>query len=226
MEPLLEFAARHGLRVVEDCSHAHGARAAGRHVGTLGHVGCFSLYPTKVLGAYGDGGVCITADRALAERLRRLRMYGYEGSPVSVEEGVNSRLDELQAAILRVKLLHLDENLAERRALAARYVAALRETKFVHPGCAPGVEHAYHLFVVLAPDRDAAVEALRGGSVGHGLHYPDPVHRMQAYRSLGVPPGALPVTEHACARVLSLPLFPGLEESAVDRVASILAGTA
>lgn len=224
MKPVLEFAARHGLRVVEDCAHAHGARQDGRHVGTLGDAGCFSFYPTKVLGAYGDGGICITRDRDLAHRLRRLRMYGFDDEPVARVEGVNSRLDELQAAILRAKLRHLDENLAERRGLADRYAAGLAGSTLSHTAPAPGVDHAYHLFVVLVPDREATIRTLEQAQIGHGLHYPVPAHRMDAYRSLGVREGQLPVTERACARVLSLPLYPGLPTEAVDRVVSALAG--
>lgn len=222
LEPILAFAARHRLRVVEDCAQAHGARLGGRHVGSFGDVGCFSFYPTKNLGAYGDGGMAVTSDPELAERLRALRMYGFDERRSAQREGINSRLDELQAAILRVKLVQLHEAVAERRAIATRYRKALGD-----PACAPvaeraSSEHAYHLFVVQVAERARWIAALRGAGVGVGVHYPEPVHTMPAYAFLGLGAGALPVSERACERVLSLPLYPGMDEGAVDRVLAAL----
>ena len=224
IDPILSFASRHGLAVVEDCAQAHGARPGGRHVGTRGAIGCFSFYPTKNLGALGDGGACVTDDPALAARLRRLRMYGFDGDRTSHIEGVNSRLDELQAAVLRVKLRCLDERLAERRALARSYVDALAGLP-IHVHEAPeSVAHAWHLFVVRPGDRTRAITALDGASIGHAIHYPCPAHRMEAYKFLGVRAEDLPVTEAACASVLSLPLYPGLDERAIPAVAAALRG--
>jgi dTDP-4-amino-4,6-dideoxygalactose transaminase len=225
MEPILEFAARHGLAVVEDCAQAHGARPAGRHVGTRGAIGCFSFYPTKNLGALGDAGACVTDDPALAARLRRLRMYGFDGDRTSHIEGVNSRLDELQAAVLRVKLRHLDALVSRRRSLARAYGDALRDSAIRCPDAPAPDAHAWHLFVVRPENRDAAIAALDRRSIGFGIHYPCPVHRMEAYEFLGYRTGDLPVTEGACDSVLSLPLYPGLDDRAVPIVAAALRGT-
>ena len=224
IDPILAFAARHGLAVVEDCAQAHGARPGGRHVGTRGVIGCFSFYPTKILGALGDGGACVTDDPALAARLRRLRMYGFDGDRTSHVEGVNSRLDELQAAVLRVKLQRLDERLAERRALARSYLDALAELPIQVHDDPEWVAHAWHLFVVRPDDRRRAIASLDRASIGHSIHYPCPAHRMEAYAFLGYRPGDLPVTEAACNSVLSLPLYPGLDERAIPTIAAALRG--
>jgi dTDP-4-amino-4,6-dideoxygalactose transaminase len=219
---VLEAARRNDLRVVEDCAQAHGARYRGRHVGSFGDVGCFSFYPTKNLGALGDGGLCVTSDAALAAELRRQRMYGFDGDRHAHSEGLNSRLDEVQAAVLRVKLRHLEANLEGRRALAQRYRDGLPASACAPLELAADVRHAYHLFVVRAPRRERLLEHLRARGIGFGLHYPEPVHRMQAYAFLGVGPDALPVTERSAEEVLSLPLYPGLAEGAVDRVIEAL----
>jgi len=222
LEAILAFARARGLRVVEDCAQAHGTTYRGRAVGTFGDVGCFSFYPTKNLGAYGDGGACVTGDDGLAQALRMLRMYGFRGDRHAHVEGVNSRLDELQAALLRVKLRHLDAAVRERRALAARYRRALGESPYAPAeGPAEG-EAAPHLFVVRARDRARAQAALARAEIGCAVHYPEPVHCMEAYRFLGVARGALPVTERACDEVLSLPLYVGLAEEEVDRVTRVL----
>ena len=225
LEPVLEFASAHRLPVVEDCAQAHGARYRGRHVGGFGDIGCFSFYPTKNLGAYGDGGLCVTGREDLRDRLRMLRMYGFRRDGHAHCEGINSRLDELQAAILRVKLGHLTEAIGERRALARRYVEGLAGSELVHPATTPETTHGYHLFVVQTADRRAARMRLEAAGVGFGLHYPEPVHRMQAYRFLELEEGTLPVSERACRSVLSLPLYPGLESASVDRVIRALGDT-
>ena len=227
MEPLLDLASRRGLAVVEDCAQAHGARLGGRHVGTFGDVGCFSFYPTKNLGAYGDGGLCVTGDSGLAERLRRLRFYGFGGAARSASiEGGNSRLDEMQAAILRVKLGRLEAAIQERRMIAARYQVGLSDSLLHLPAEEPGTCHAFHLFVVQAERRRALQDALEVAGIGSGVHYPEPVHCMPAYTRLGYGQGDLPVSERACERVLSLPLYPGLEESAVDAVIAAVSAAA
>jgi dTDP-4-amino-4,6-dideoxygalactose transaminase len=216
LDAVLHFAKEHGLRVVEDCAQAHGARYRDRHVGGFGDAGCFSFYPTKNLGAYGDGGICVTHDPQIARRLRRQRMYGYGEARQSVVEGRNSRLDEIQAAILRVKLRSLDEAVATRRSLASRYRAGLEGLPFRHPAPTKGGEHAYHLFVVQAANRALLSRALSDAGVGHGFHYEWPVHQMEAYRDLAH--SELRISEDVCERVLSLPLYPTLSEEAVDRV--------
>ncbi|HXV77172.1 MAG TPA: DegT/DnrJ/EryC1/StrS family aminotransferase, partial [Candidatus Polarisedimenticolaceae bacterium] len=226
IETIAAFAEQHELALVEDCAQAHGARVGGRHVGTFGRVGCFSFYPTKNLGAFGDGGICISDDPELLERLRLERMYGYRGDRSSQIEGINTRLDEIQAAILRVKLSRLDGALDERRRLARRYLDGLATTSLTLPAPPPTVEHAFHLFVVRHDERDRVGEQLSRCRIGWAVHYPQPVHRMPAYRFLAYDEGRLPVTEQASRSVLSLPLYPGLEDQAVDRVIEALTSLA
>ncbi len=224
MEPVMRLARQHDLHVVEDCAQAHGARYGGSHVGGLGHVSCFSFYPTKNLGAYGDGGLCATRDETLRDRLRELRMYGFRDDRHAHCEGSNSRLDELQAAILRVKLRHLDEDVEMRRSLAERYLERLGRLDCELPASTDDRAHAYHLFVVQVGDRPRALQALEQAGIGYGLHYAEPVHLMEAYRFLGLQQGDLPITERGAGRVVSLPLYPGLTGESVDRVTEILRG--
>jgi aminotransferase EvaB len=210
-----------GIAVVEDCAQSHGATLHGRHAGTFGDVAAFSFYPTKNLGAYGDGGLCFTKNADLAEQLRRVRTYGFTAAPHAECEGVNSRLDELQAAILAVKLRHLDGWVERRRALAAAYDERLpAAVARVEP--APGVAHARHLYVVRVPRRDDVRRRLDELGVATGVHYPTPIHRMRGYAFLGHGEGHAPVAERLCAEVLSLPLYPELAFADVDRVAAAL----
>jgi aminotransferase EvaB len=226
MTPILEFAARHDLPVVEDCAQAHGARIAGRHVGTFGRLGCFSFYPTKNLGAFGDAGAVVGDDQALLDRVRMLRMYGFDEDRSAQHEGLNSRLDEIQAAVLRVKLAHLAQDLAGRRDLAEIYIQGLRDTGLLSPAPAHDITHAYHLFVLRPPDRGRVARALEGRRIGYGLHYPQPAHLMPAYAFLGYTAGQLPETEEACRQVLSLPLYFGLSrEEIADVVRAVLSAT-
>lgn len=216
MEALAELAARHGLAIVEDCAQAHGARMEGRLAGTIGHLGAFSFYPTKNLGAYGDGGAVITDDAVLAERVRRLRNYGQEDRYHHAERGQNSRLDEMQAALLRVKLAHLDSHNAIRRRLAGEY--SRRLAGVATPACRAGAEPVFHLYVVRHPRRNPLMEALRERGIGTLIHYPVPVHLQKGYRDLGYAPGSLPVTERTADEILSLPLYVGLTPEAVGSV--------
>lgn len=222
MDPISQFATEHGLLVIEDCAQAHGAMYKGHHVGSIGQLGCFSFYPTKNLGACGDGGMVVTTDATLAGRVRQLRFYGYDADPVSSIEGLNSRLDELQAAILRIKLERLDEDLATRRELARQYLAGLDGTPYRPCGLTEGGVHAYHLFVVRCADRRLTAEHLKAGGIGFGVHYPTPVHRMPAYGFLGYGEGYLPLTEAACNSVMSLPLHPGLSTTDVEQICQTL----
>jgi len=209
-----------GIAVVEDCAQAHGARFEGRMVGTLADAAAFSFYPTKNLGAYGDGGLCVARDDEVADRMRCIRMYGFEGAPIAMMDGVNSRLDEIQAAILSVKLPHLASWVDARRKLAARYLEQLPDgaTPFATD---PRTEHGRHLFVVQVDDRDGVRERLAERGVGTGVHYPAAIHRMPAYRDLVAPD--LPHSEALVERVLSLPLYPELREESVDYVVRALA---
>jgi dTDP-4-amino-4,6-dideoxygalactose transaminase len=214
---IVAIAKRRGLRVVEDCAQAHGASVAGRKVGTFGDVGCFSFYPTKNLGALGDGGAVTTNDPDLARKMRLLREYGWSERYVSDIPGWNTRLDELQAAILRVKLRHLDENNAARRRVAAAYAAGLDGSGLVLPNESAGVAAVYHLYVVRSGRRDALIEHLRSRGIAALVHYPVPVHWQPAYRQRA-PAAGLPATERAAAEVLSLPMYPELRKVDIDTV--------
>ena len=226
LDAILPLCARHGVAVIEDCSQAHGAALAGRRLGTLGAAGCFSLYPTKNLGALGDGGVIATGDAALAERLAALRQYGWRQHYVSDEVGINSRLDELQAAILRAKLPHLDAQNARRAAIAARYDAALAGTRFAAPARRAGAAHVFHQYVIRAPERAAVQAALRAQGIGTGVHYPRPVHLQPAYRDrIALGPSSCRASERAAGEVLSLPMYPELTEAQVTQVCAALART-
>lgn len=207
---------RHHLLLIEDCAQAHGARHQGRLVGTFGAMGTFSFYPTKNLGAYGDGGAVITNDPALVEKLRRLRNYGQSKRYHHDERGINSRLDELQAAILSVKLSHLDECNFTRRRLAGVYDAHLRGV--LTPEVREGAHHVYHLYVARHFHRDALMEFLKTKEIGTLIHYPVPNHLQKGYLDLGYAPGSLPHTEAAAKEIVSLPLYIGLSEDQVKQV--------
>lgn len=220
LDGLGALAERHGLHLIEDAAQAHGAMLHGRRVGAIAPLACFSFYPSKNLGAYGDGGALSTNDPELANRLRRLRNGGQSSRYNHVELGVNSRLDELQAAVLRVKLAHLNSANARRRALAARYDWGLAGTGLGRPAILPGAEPVYHLYAVRVPGgrRDALAAFLRDRGISTQVHYPIPVHLMPAYAPLGYRRGDLPKAEAWANEQLSLPLFPELVEDEQDRV--------
>jgi len=219
LDGVLAVARPRGLRVIEDCAQAHGAQYRGRPVGSWGDLACFSFYPTKNLGALGDGGMVVTGDAALAERVRLLREYGWAERYVSHVGGWNSRLDELQAAVLRVKLRHLDADNAVRVTLAARYDAALAGAAVVTPACRPDATHVFHLYVVRSARRDELQAFLKSRGVGALVHYPVPVHLQPAYKGRFRGGEELAESERAAREVLSLPLYPELEPEAVDAVA-------
>jgi dTDP-3-amino-3,4,6-trideoxy-alpha-D-glucose transaminase len=216
-------AAEAGFELIEDCAQAHGAELNGKRAGSIGRLGCFSFYPTKNLGALGDGGAVVTNDHVLAERLRLVREYGQTERYVHVATGVNSRLDELQAAVLRTKLPHLDGWNQRRRELASRYSDAISRTSIRPPAELPGRRHAYHLYVVETEDRAALHAHLESRGVRTAVHYPRPVHGYEPYRSLGDGPVPLTVSEHLCKHVLSIPIFPELTNDEVETVSSALA---
>ncbi|MBL8728055.1 MAG: DegT/DnrJ/EryC1/StrS family aminotransferase [Planctomycetes bacterium] len=218
---LMAMVAGRGIAVVEDCAQSHGARLRGRHAGTFGDAAAFSFYPTKNLGAYGDGGLCFARDAALADQMRRIRMYGFADAYYAEREGRNSRLDELQAAILSVKLRHLDGWVERRRTLAQRYDERLAPT-IARVQTAAGVEPARHLYVVRVPQRDELRRRLGDLGVATGVHYPTPIHRMRGYAFLGCADGHAPVAERLAREVLSLPLYPELTDAEVDRVVTAL----
>ncbi|MCQ6556733.1 DegT/DnrJ/EryC1/StrS family aminotransferase [Streptomyces sp. C10-9-1] len=219
MAPLEELAARHGLAVLEDCAQAHGARHHGRPAGTMGTAAAFSFYPTKVLGAYGDGGAVVTSDAEVDQALRRLRYYGMEERYyVTALPGHNSRLDEVQAEILRRKLRRLDDYVAARREVARRYAEGLADTALTLPETAPGNEHVYYVYVVSHPRRDEIIAALRERGIELNISYPWPVHTMTGFAHLGYREGSLPVTEQLARGIFSLPMYPSLTADAQDTV--------
>jgi aminotransferase EvaB len=212
---ILEMARQHGVKVVEDCAQSHGATIGGRRTGTWGDAAAYSFYPTKNLGALGDGGGVFTRDSAVADRVRLLRQYGWSHRYISDIAGRNSRLDEVQAAVLRVKLRRLDEENTLRRSLAKRYLERLRETPLRLPVTAEDSEAVWHQFTVRTPQRDSLREHLAGSGIMCGILYPVPIHRQPAYAE---PTLKLPETERACAEVLCLPIHPAITFEDVDRV--------
>jgi len=222
MDALWAFAREHDLAVIEDAAQAHGARYRDRPVGSLGDFGCFSFYPSKNLGAYGEAGAITTRDEARARVLRRLRDWGAEEKFHHVERGSNARMDALQAAILGVKLRHLEAWNAHRRECAHLYDRLLEGSGAGLPVEAPGAHHVYHLYVVRVPDRDAVAEELLAQGIETRVHYPRPLHLQPCYAELGLGPGALPVAERLCGEVLSLPLHAELSTEQVETVAAAL----
>lgn len=218
MDPILAIARKHGLRVLEDGAQAHGARYKGQRLGAHGDAVAWSFYPGKNLGAMGDGGAVTTNDAQLADRIRVLRNYGSRVKYVNEVQGYNSRLDPLQAAILRVKLAHLDEWNARRSTIAARYQQGLVGCGLTLPHVPDWAEPVWHLYVVQHPKRDALQTALTDAGVGSLIHYPIPPHRQQAYAEARWEKGAFPLAEHMAAQVLSLPIGPAMAESDVQQV--------
>ncbi len=218
MAVIMDVARRVNCRVVEDCAQAHGAICKGQRVGTWGDMAAFSFYPTKNLGALGDGGIVVTSDCELAEKCRLMREYGWETRYVSSSRGKNSRLDEIQAAILRVKLKYLDQDNEARRNLASVYSVKLDKEKLTLPIQAEDMVHVYHQFVVRTAERDALQAWLRSQNVGSSILYPVPVHLQPAYSQSLIGPGGLPVTEKVVKELLCLPIYPELPMLHVDQV--------
>ena len=221
MDPLLALAEERGLAVIEDAAQAHGAEYHGRRAGSMGTAGCFSFYPGKNLGAYGDGGLVTFRSDAHADRLALLRNWGSRVKYHHEEPGLNSRLDTLQAAVLRVKLRHLEAWNARRRELARAYDAALAEIDGLELTTTDNAGSVYHLYVVRTADRDDRLARLQAAGIGAGLHYPFAVHELGAYRWLGYAPGAFPVSEDWARRCLTLPIFAELPADVPARVAAV-----
>ncbi|MEU2162858.1 DegT/DnrJ/EryC1/StrS family aminotransferase [Streptomyces chengbuensis] len=227
MAPLRRLADEHGLHILEDCAQAHGARHHGSPAGTLGDAAAFSFYPTKVLGAYGDGGAVLTDSADVERALRKLRYYGMDKVYyVVTTPGHNSRLDEVQAEILRRKLTRLDAYIEGRRAVARRYEEALADLTgdggLVLPSVNPGNTHVYYVYVVRHPQRDEIIERLKRYDISLNISYPWPVHTMTGFAHLGYAKGSLPVTEALADEIFSLPMYPSLPESLQDRVIEAL----
>lgn len=220
MDRIMSLARAHGLKVLEDGAQAHGATIGAKKIGAIGDIAAFSLYPTKNLGALGDAGVIATNDRGMAERLRALREYGWHERYISAEAGMNSRLDPLQAAILRVKLKHLDADNARRQAIARAYDEGLGNlARLTTPAVRPNATHVYHQYVVRHLDREGLRERLKAVGIGTNVHYPAPVHLQPAYRRrTPIGPTGMAVTEKLLPQVLSLPMYPQMSDADVVRV--------
>jgi dTDP-4-amino-4,6-dideoxygalactose transaminase len=224
MDPILAFAKAHKLPVIEDNAQAIGASYKGRPTGSLSDAACISFYPTKNLGAYGDAGMVVSNSPELAERIRTLRNHGQTGKYSSSEPGWNSRLDEIQAAILRVKLRHLSNWQRARQAHAAEYARLLREVRGVMPPLAPeGYEHVYHQYTIRIEQRDALQKFLSERKIGSTVYYPYPLHLQPLYASLGHKAGDFPHSERAAKEVLSLPMFPEMSQEQIARVVESVA---
>jgi dTDP-4-amino-4,6-dideoxygalactose transaminase len=220
MDPILEFARAHNLVVIEDAAQAHGAEYKGRKVGTLGDAGCFSFYPGKNLGAFGEAGAVITNDFELQEKIRVLRDHGQVRKYHHTMVGWNCRMDGIQAAVLRVKLQHLASGNLRRRAHALQYNQALEGLEeVVAPIEAPYARHVYHIYAIRVQERDQIMEFLKEKGIQCGVHYPVPIHLQKAYRSLGYQEGALPISERTAMEFVSLPMFPELTEAQIAMVA-------
>jgi dTDP-4-amino-4,6-dideoxygalactose transaminase len=228
MESLLEIARRHGLPIIEDAAQAIGAEDHGRRAGSMGQIGCLSFYPTKNLGGAGDGGMIVTSDQALAERLRRLRVHGGATEFHHDEVGINSRLDALQAAVLRVKYQYLDQWSEARREKAALYTRLLEETnlnvEFTPPLVRPSVRHIFHQYVIRAPQQsDVVIKHLAENGVGSKVYYPVPLHLQKCFAYLGYSKGEFPEAERAATQTLALPCFPEITEDEQRYVVNVLA---
>jgi dTDP-4-amino-4,6-dideoxygalactose transaminase len=220
MDPILAIARKHRLPVIEDAAQAHGAVYKGRQAGTIADAGCFSFYPSKNLGAFGDAGMVVTSDPQLADRVRMLRNGGQRTRYDHQQLGINSRLDELQAAILRVKLRYLDRWNDRRRHIAALYSAVLHDSDRIRsPVEMPGVKHAYHLYVIRCQRRDDLQAHLQHLGIQTSVHYPTPIHLQAAYQWCNQGPGSFPVAERCAGEILSLPIYPELTDDQVRQVA-------
>jgi dTDP-4-amino-4,6-dideoxygalactose transaminase len=222
MKAIQEIAEKHGLKIVEDACQAHGSEYFGRRTGTLGDAGCFSFYPGKNLGAFGDGGAVVTQDPKVAERLRLLRNYGQREKNVHSMLAFNSRLDTLQAAVLLVKLPYLDDWNNQRRKAAALYHKLLADSELVLPTENEGSRHVYHLFVVKHPQRKQLMEHLNKQDIFCGIHYPSPLNQATPYLDIRSAPQNLPVCTELAGEIFSLPMFPGITKAQIQRVSDAI----
>ena len=220
MGPILEIAKRHGVRVIEDACQAHGAAYNGRPVGSLGDAACYSFYPGKNLGAYGEGGMVVTSDPEIARTVRMLRDWGQERKYHHVLKGFNYRMEGLQGAILRVKLRHLERWTEARRQHAKEFAAHLRDSGVTTPVEAPYARHVFHVYAVRTADRASLQRVLQSNGISSGIHYPVPVHLQPAYADLGYKQGDFPESERAANEVLSLPMYPELSQTDVELIAA------
>ena len=218
MEKIMEIAHRYNLRVVEDCAQAHGAMNNGKQVGTFGDVGCFSFYPSKNLGAFGDAGAIVTDDPQIAEDVRIFRNYGSEKRYYNRVVGTNSRLDEIQAGLLRVRLSHIRELENEKRQICTRYLNEINNSDIILPKTRDGATHIWHQFVIRTARRNELIKYLEDKGIGTIIHYPIPPHLSEAYSYLGYKKGAFPITEKYADTVLSIPLYNGMTGDELDYI--------
>lgn len=212
MDKIVALCEKYHLKLVEDCAQSHGAKFQGQMTGTFGDVGCFSFYPSKNVGAFGDAGAVVVKDPELAEKFRVFRNYGSEKRYYNKVVGANSRLDELQAGLLRVRLAHIEELTAEKRRIADRYQEELKNDKILLPKIVEGADSVWHQYVIRCEERDRLMEYLKEKGIGTIIHYPIPPHLAEAYRNLGHREGFLPITEHLAKTVLSIPMYNGMTE--------------
>ena len=210
MDKIMDIAKRHDLPVIEDCAQSHGATFNGQKTGTFGTISCFSFFPTKNMGAFGDAGAIATNNEGIAQKIRALRNYGSEKKYYNKYQGVNSRMDEIQAALLRVKLRHIEEITAERRSIAETYLSGIKNPDIILPQTAEGASHVWHLFVVCTAKRDELQKYLAENGIGTQIHYPVPPHLAETYKGLGHKRGEFPITENYSDAILSLPLYNGM----------------
>lgn len=222
MEPLMEIAARHKLRVIEDCAQAFGARYKGRLAGTFGDVGCFSFFPSKNLGCYGDGGMIITGNEEIAKKVKMLRNHGSSIRYYHSEIGHNSRLDEIQAAILRVKLKYIEQFNSARRKNAAAYGAAIKREDVILPAIADDCIHVFHQYTIRTRNRDKIAAALNAQGIASAVYYPVPLHRQEVFVRLYSDSPNMPVSEMCAGEVLSLPMFPELTDDEIQQIADVI----
>lgn len=222
MGAILQIGRRHGVKIVEDASQAHGAQIGDRRTGSFGDVGCFSFYPGKNLGAYGDGGGVVTDDPDIADRIRLYRDFGQRRKYEHLTKGDNCRLDTIQAAVLRVKLRHLERWNKQRLAAARYYDELMAQLEIAAPPRHTDEGHVYHLYVVEVPDRESLIRRYADQNIQVGIHYPIPIHLQPAYSDLNLPRATFPKTERAAERILSLPIFPEISRPQMDRVADVL----
>ncbi len=218
MGKLTALAQKHGLYLIEDCAQSHGACWQGKMTGTFGHIGCFSFYPTKPIGAMGDAGACVTEDPILADRLRKLRNYGSGKKYVNEITGGNSRLDELQAALLQVSLAHFPQTRDCRARIAGTYLAGITNPRVTLPKLRPDATHVWHIFPVLCPERDALAAFLAEQGIHTSIHYPIPPHLQQCYAHLGYGKGDFPIAESQANQLLSLPIYHCMPQADVEAV--------
>ena len=218
MNPILEISNRNNIPVIEDCAQSHGATYHGHQTGTFGTIGCFSFFPTKNLGGFGDGGAIVTDNMELAEKISTLRNYGSRMKYQNEVTGVNSRLDEIQAALLRVKLTHLDELISERISIAQKYLERIKNPTIQLPMVRDGVRHVWHLFTIQTRNRDQFQQYLKDKGISTKIHYPIPPHLSDAYHNLGYSKGSFPITEEIADSILSLPLYNGMTEEEIEYV--------